>query len=50
MGERITLFRVDHTGRSREYLWNADADCDHDIQPNGGSGCKCTRCGGWFCY
>lgn len=30
-------------------LYNADPDCDHDVQPQW-SGVKCTKCSGWFCY
>ena len=33
-----------------ETLFDADPDCEHDIQakPNGGVGC--VKCGGWFCF
>lgn len=31
-------------------LYNADDDCDHDVQPAPGGGVKCTRCPGWFCF
>ncbi|MGF2715825.1 hypothetical protein ACQUY5_26900 [Bacillus cereus] len=31
-------------------LYNADEDCEHDIQPASGGGVKCLKCNGWFCY
>lgn len=31
-------------------LWDADLNCDHDIQSAPGGGVKCTKCRGWFCY
>lgn len=31
-------------------LWDADLNCDHDIQHAPGGGVKCTKCPGWFCY
>ena len=34
-----------------EDLYDADPDCVHDVQSApGGSGVKCTKCNGWFCY
>jgi hypothetical protein len=34
-----------------EELWDADPECEHDVQcaPFGG-GVKCTKCRGWCCY
>jgi hypothetical protein len=29
-------------------LYNADPDCEHDVQPVS-SGVKCTKCTGWYC-
>lgn len=31
-------------------LYDADEDCEHDIQPATGGGVKCTKCKGWFCF
>lgn len=31
-------------------LWDADPNCEHDIQPATGGGVRCTKCSGWFCY
>lgn len=31
-------------------LYNADPDCDHDVQCAPGGGVKCTKCPGWFCF
>lgn len=33
-----------------EELYNADENCEHDIQPASGGGVKCTKCSGWFCF
>lgn len=33
-----------------EELYNADENCEHDIQPAIGGGVKCTKCSGWFCF
>lgn len=32
------------------FLYNADPNCEHDIQPQWGGGVKCEKCTGWFCY
>lgn len=32
-------------------LYDADPDCDHVIvEGNFGSGIKCAKCPGWFCF
>lgn len=31
-------------------LWDADAECEHDIENAPGGGVRCTKCNGWFCY
>jgi hypothetical protein len=31
-------------------LWDADTECDHDIQAQPRGGVKCNKCGGWFCW
>lgn len=31
-------------------LWEADPDCNHELDPNCWSGIKCLYCHGWFCY
>jgi hypothetical protein len=31
-------------------LWDADPECDHDVDDAPGGGVACKRCGGWFCY
>ena len=31
-------------------LWDADPNCDHELDENVWSGIKCKKCGGWFCY
>lgn len=33
-----------------EKLYDADPDCEHELDPNSMSGIKCLHCGGWFCY
>lgn len=34
-----------------DMLYNADEDCEHDLQPTPwGSGVRCTKCNGWFCF
>ncbi|PHE64435.1 hypothetical protein COF68_06250 [Bacillus toyonensis] len=47
-------YDVEYTGSKRiledEPLYNADENCEHDIQPANGGGVKCTKCSGWFCY
>ncbi|MEW5569658.1 hypothetical protein [Rossellomorea marisflavi] len=30
-------------------LWNADEDCEHELNPNCWSGVRCLHCGGWYC-
>ena len=31
-------------------LWEADENCNHEIFYTPGSGMKCRKCPGWFCY
>ncbi len=31
-------------------LYNADENCEHNIQSVSGGGVKCTKCNGWFCF
>jgi len=35
---------------SKEILYDADPNCEHEEKPNNWSGIKCKNCGGWFCY
>lgn len=30
-------------------LWDADADCEHEIVDASGGGIRCTKCHGWMC-
>jgi hypothetical protein len=39
----------DKAYRYTQDLWDADADCDHDIVDAPGGGVKCTKCTGWYC-
>ncbi len=31
-------------------LYNADPNCEHELDENCMSGIKCKHCPGWFCY
>lgn len=31
-------------------LYDADEECDHDVQSASGGGTECTKCKGWFCF
>lgn len=31
------------------YLYGADSNCAHDVQPQPGGGIKCEKCDGWYC-
>lgn len=31
-------------------LYDADPNCEHELDPNCWSGIKCLKCKGWFCY
>ena len=33
-----------------DVLWDADENCEHNIESQPGGGIKCTKYGGWFCY
>lgn len=35
---------------SKEELWNADPNCEHNIISMPSGGVKCTKCKGWCCY
>ena len=37
------------TGKEEE-LWDADDDCDHEIEDAPGGGVRCVKCGGWMCF
>ena len=30
-------------------LWDADPNCDHELDPNCYSGVRCLKCSGWYC-
>lgn len=31
-------------------LYNANPNCEHEIDPREYSGINCKKCPGWFCY
>ena len=31
-------------------LWDADPNCQHEIEEKMSGGVKCTRCHGWCCF
>lgn len=33
-----------------EELYDADSECQHELDPNCWDGIKCLHCSGWFCY
>lgn len=33
-----------------EKLYDADPNCNHELDPRGYNGIKCMHCKGWFCY
>lgn len=34
----------------KDWLFDADPNCDHHIVDAPGGGIKCTKCRGWFCF
>lgn len=43
-----------HVDEQRDHvedeLWEAHADCHHEIVDAPGGGIKCKHCPGWFCF
>jgi hypothetical protein len=33
-----------------EELYDADPECEHELDPDCYSGIRCLHCKGWFCY
>jgi hypothetical protein len=31
-------------------LYDADPNCQHQVQAASGGGVKCAKCTGWFCF
>jgi hypothetical protein len=44
------LEQAKDAAKLREILWDADFDCDHELDETIMSGIKCKKCPGWFCY
>lgn len=36
--------------KNGDILWDADPECEHELDPNCWSGIRCLHCSGWFCY
>jgi hypothetical protein len=31
-------------------LYEADPECEHEVEDAPGGGVRCTKCSGWFCF
>jgi len=45
----MTTYSENEEEQTTEELFNADPDCDHEIEELW-SGIKCKKCNGWFCF
>lgn len=46
----MTEEETDCDAEDEEALYDADPDCEHEVEEQRRGGVKCKHCPGWFCY